>query len=152
MTGQPTRLDVDCSKAGAPDPAFAEEFRQAALAQLEKGNLDKAAALMQEAKEVFAASQQATETKVPLTDAEVKEQAAAEEAHLDRVREGKKAEIRAALAATDYWVVRASEDGEQLSKPRAAYRKKLRDLIGKTADAKTFKAVAAIEIPDPPAN
>lgn len=76
----PTKLVVDCSASGAPDPAIAEQFHQAALAILQNAGtnpgdrelaLERAAKLMQDANDVLTAAAVPTETIVPLTDDEL---------------------------------------------------------------------------------
>lgn len=79
-TPAPTKLVVDCSAAGAPDPSLAETFHEAALAILQNAGtnpgdrelaLERAGKLMQDANDVLTASAVPTETIVPLTDDEL---------------------------------------------------------------------------------
>lgn len=141
---------VDCSKAGPPDPELAAHFDAAALELLRNGELEKAGKLMEEAKEILAASTVATESVVPLDADQVAQYAIDQAAGLEQHRAAAAAGVQAALAATDWWAARAYEDGVPLSKPRAAYRQKLRDLLTVIAAAADVAAVEAVALPKAP--
>lgn len=85
MSDAPVKAVVDCSLGGAPDPAIAAKFEEAALALLRDGEIEKAGLLMQEAKEVLAASAIATVAMVALDADELKQLAADQAAHAELV-------------------------------------------------------------------
>jgi hypothetical protein len=67
---QATNVVVDCSQGGAPDQEIAASFREAALAAIDAGDIERATKLMAEAKDVLAASQVTPAEAVELTDDE----------------------------------------------------------------------------------
>jgi hypothetical protein len=115
MSDTPVKVLVDCSLAGPPDPEFAASFREAALAAIENGDLEKATKLMQEAKDLLAASAITTFEIVELTPDEQAnltaiQQAASEDAtvaHRARLDE-LVAQCDRYLAQTDWIMVPAA--------------------------------------------
>jgi hypothetical protein len=86
VSDTPVKVVVDCSQGGAPAPELAENFRQAALAAIEDGNLEKATKLMEEAKEVLAASE-ATPAEIVELDADEIAELEARQAEAQQVAE-----------------------------------------------------------------
>jgi hypothetical protein len=146
---------IDCANAGLPDAELAAvvaaHFEGAALEALRAGDLQKAAQLLDEAKDIVAQSAVAKETFVPLTAAELEQRAADEAAALEDARARRRQEVEAELARTDKWAARAVEEGVPMPAERVAYRQTLRALFAEIDAADGLATLEKVTLPPAPA-
>jgi hypothetical protein len=146
---------IDCANAGLPDAELAAvvaaRFEEAALEALRAADLQKAAQLLDEAKDIVAQSTVAKETFVPLTAAELEQRAADEAVALEDARARRRQEVEAELARTDKWAARAVEEGVAMPPERVAYRQTLRALFAEIDAADGLATLEKVALPSAPA-
>lgn len=152
MSNGAVSVVLDASATGPPDPAHIEQLRQEAMALLEAGEADKAANVMQQARDAVNRSQLATETIVALTDEQLAQRDVDQAAGLDARKAQRRLEIESVLAWTDRWAARAVEEAVPMPPARIRYRQALRALFTDIAAAADIPAVEAVKIPAPPPN
>ena len=128
MTDVAQKVVIDCSLTGAPPAEYAQELNEAALKALSNGNMDKAQALLAQAKEIEERAALPAVQVLDLDKDELKQREKDQAEFKKMATASARVERNALLSSCDWTQVSDTPLSAAKQKEWQTYRRKLRDL------------------------